>query len=425
MADSSVVTAEFTYTALKPVTTPEIIPNGGSFSGSLEVTIICATDGAEIYYTTDGTEPTTANTKYTGAFNITKTTTVKAIAVKAGMSDSSVAAAIFINTDIVETVATPVITPNGGTFRSTKGVTITCSTEGAEIHYTLNGTDPTAESALYTGKFTVNSTTTVRAIAIKAGMNDSEIASAEFTKSSYSGGGGGSSSGYADEAEPSIDGTSKSWSEIAEVIAKSADGSTITIDMNGVTEIPEEVIKAIAETDSKVEFVADSTFKWIIDGAKITDPVKADLTIDRNVNINTDGLDGTLGTEFSVDGTGIPASLEIKFKAIYGGQFANVYKSENGKLVFAGTAKVGANGRVVLTCVDGEGDYVVMLSEDSALVGDANNDGVVNAFDAAAILRDIVELEKLANPQAADFNVDGTVNAFDAAAILKWVVGIR
>lgn len=46
------------------------------------VTITCATAGATVYYTTDGTAPTTDSTAYTGAFNVEDGTTVKAVAVK-------------------------------------------------------------------------------------------------------------------------------------------------------------------------------------------------------------------------------------------------------------------------------------------------------------------------------------------------------
>ena len=53
-----------------------------------------------------------------------------------------------------------------------------------------------------------------------------------------------------------------------------------------------------------------------------------------------------------------------------------------------------------------------------------DNDGIMNAKDAAAILKDIVEIEPGKNPLMADFNGDGKVNAMDAAAILKRIVGL-
>ena len=55
-----------------------------------EVSISTTTDGATIYYTTDGTEPTTSSTEYTDAFTVSATTNIQAIAVKTGMINSAV-----------------------------------------------------------------------------------------------------------------------------------------------------------------------------------------------------------------------------------------------------------------------------------------------------------------------------------------------
>lgn len=77
-----------------PVATP-VLTGSGSFYGSMTVEISCETEGAVIYYTTDGSEPTESSTRYTGPFEIYETATVKAIAVKDGMAASQVAAATY------------------------------------------------------------------------------------------------------------------------------------------------------------------------------------------------------------------------------------------------------------------------------------------------------------------------------------------
>ncbi len=76
--------------------TPVFIPNGGTFTSSVSVTITCATDGASIFYTSDGTNPSDTNgTAYTSAITLTTTTTLKAIAYASGFDPSDIASATF------------------------------------------------------------------------------------------------------------------------------------------------------------------------------------------------------------------------------------------------------------------------------------------------------------------------------------------
>ncbi len=77
------------------VAAPVIMPGSTQFSDSLEITITCATDGAVIYYTTDGSEPTTGSTVYTEPFMITDNTTVRAFAVKANMDNSAETSEVY------------------------------------------------------------------------------------------------------------------------------------------------------------------------------------------------------------------------------------------------------------------------------------------------------------------------------------------
>lgn len=82
-----------------------------------------------------------------------------------------------------ESVAAPVVDPNGGSFTDAQTVTITCATEGASIYYTTDGSDPTTESTLYTGAFELTESATVKAIAVKNGCLNSEIVTVTFEKS--------------------------------------------------------------------------------------------------------------------------------------------------------------------------------------------------------------------------------------------------
>ena len=80
-----------------------------------------------------------------------------------------------------EQVATPTFDPEEGTYTEAQNVTIACETEDATIHYTTDGTEPTADSPVYSEAIAVGETMTIKAIAMKEGMTDSEIASATYT----------------------------------------------------------------------------------------------------------------------------------------------------------------------------------------------------------------------------------------------------
>ena len=243
---------------------------------------------------------------------------------------------------------------------------------------------------------------------------------------------GGSSGGSSRPSRPTtptntnpvIGGSSKSWSDVAADLAKLAKGAELTIQLNGNTTVPVEVIKVIAEKKLKATFVVDSIKSWKTDGAEITAPAAADLGIISISRLKTDAQRGISGIQFTVSDTGIPTDLEIAFKTEHKGKFANLYKNVNGKLVFVTCAKLGADGRVILPDVANKGDYVALLCEFSDRLGDMDNDGIMNAKDASAILKDIVGLEQGKNPLMADFNGDGTMNAMDASAILKRIVGL-
>ena len=82
---------------------------------------------------------------------------------------------IWVNMDTDEKlkVATPVITPDANK------VTIACETTDSEIHYTLDGSDPTDESTLYSGEVTLESGQIIKAVGILVGMENSNIS--EYT----------------------------------------------------------------------------------------------------------------------------------------------------------------------------------------------------------------------------------------------------
>ncbi len=96
------------------------------FYGSTEVTLDCATDGASIYYTLDGTEPSAASTLYTGPFTITETTNVKAIAVN-GDAISDVASKAFVALTAYSTIAELNALESGEQFAFTGSAVVVAS----------------------------------------------------------------------------------------------------------------------------------------------------------------------------------------------------------------------------------------------------------------------------------------------------------
>lgn len=79
-------------------------------------------------------------------------------------------------------VATPTFTPTGGTYTTAQNVAITCETDGATIHYTTNGDEPTESDATYSSSISVTTTgTTLKAKAFKEGMDASSVATATYT----------------------------------------------------------------------------------------------------------------------------------------------------------------------------------------------------------------------------------------------------
>ena len=86
------------YNSTVAVRTPTFSPDGGTFTSPQSVTISCATDGATIYYTIDGTTPTASSTPYTEPITVSESLTLMAIAVKDN-EQSSVATASFVIKD--------------------------------------------------------------------------------------------------------------------------------------------------------------------------------------------------------------------------------------------------------------------------------------------------------------------------------------
>ena len=164
------------------VDTPLITPNGGTFIDSVVVTLSTDTPDPNIFYTIDDSEPNQSSILYEGQFTISASTTIKAKAFKDAFLPSDTASAMFtIETTPPETVSTPLITPNGGTFIDSVMVTLSTDTPDPNIFYTIDDSEPNQSSFLYEGPFIISASTTIKAKAFKDAFLPSDTASATFT----------------------------------------------------------------------------------------------------------------------------------------------------------------------------------------------------------------------------------------------------
>lgn len=164
-----------TYTDTKEITIQGTKPSAPiiSVSGNSATLTTDAAGSTTIRYTLDGSDPTTTTgTLYSGTIDLsgsaTSPVTIKAITVRDGNASDVTEQTVTL------TLPEPTIAVNG----ETRTVTISSSIAGATIYYTTDGSTPTTSSSQYTGTISgLSYMTTVKAIAVKDGWNDSPVAS--------------------------------------------------------------------------------------------------------------------------------------------------------------------------------------------------------------------------------------------------------
>ena len=169
-------TSQATYTIIKTVEAPTLSHKSGDYNNNIKIEISCATEGSKIYYTTDGTEPTSSSYEYTSPIDVNKNTNIKAIAYKDGLYSTIVEGMYSFHT------ATPEFSQGTTSFNGNLEISLNCTTVGATIYYTTNGTEPTTSSKRYIEPISISETTTVKAFAVKEGYENSTVATAAYTK---------------------------------------------------------------------------------------------------------------------------------------------------------------------------------------------------------------------------------------------------
>lgn len=155
---------------------PILYPEGGLCKEGTLVSMESDFPTATIYYTTDGTDPTTSSNLYIKPIAIDRCMTIKAIAVVEGFGSS--------NATVEEyrvKVEDPVFSIKDKSLVSFDRLELTTGTNDATIWYTMDGTEPSSENGTkYTGPITLRRTVTVKAVALKDGLEPSNVVSAQY-----------------------------------------------------------------------------------------------------------------------------------------------------------------------------------------------------------------------------------------------------
>jgi DNA-binding transcriptional regulator GbsR (MarR family) len=266
------------------VAAPSFSPGAGTYSTAQTVLINDSTSGASMRYTTDGvTTPTeTVGTLYTGSISISTTTTLKAIAYKTGMTDSTVTSGQY--TISPTQVAAPTFNPGAGTYTSPQTVAITTTTSGASIRYTTDGVTTPTETVgtLYSGSVPISTTTTLKAIAYETGMTDSTVTSGLYTINPTQ------------VAAPTFSPAAGTYTSVQRVaITTTTSGASIRYTTDGVT-TPTETVGTLYS--GPVPINVTTTLKAIAYETGLTDSTVTSGLY--TINLTTRSLTGSSGNGF-------------------------------------------------------------------------------------------------------------------------------
>jgi len=361
---SSAVSAKETMPKFT-VKTPVISPAGGSYTGNVSVTITCASPDAEIYYTTDGSAPGRGSTRYTGAFTVTAPATVKAIAVKEGLTDSAEASVTYTkksgggsgsggnggggngnsggNED------------NGGQGSGTNPGNGSTTPQPSVTQPTDTNTNPGNETAPGTGTTPVN-----------PGNGNT----------SRPGAGSGSGTGTPAQGtkQPFIKGEDgkTGWDVIRAEEEKAEEGSVINVDMNGSVVVPGDIFDSIKGKDITITFDMGNGILWSVDGKSITTDKEGDIDFSVKSGVKTvpvDIINNVTGESYSIQISlahegefGFTAVLSIGLGKENAGYTASLYyyNESTGELEFICKDQIAEDGTVSLAFTHAS-DYVIAI----------------------------------------------------------------
>ncbi len=198
------------------VTTPTFSPGTGTYPAAQTVTINDSTSGAEIRYTTDGSDPGESSLAYTGPVSVFTGQTLKARAFKTDWAASATATATY--TFNYGTLSRPVASPDAGQYSNAVSVTLSADA-GATIRFTTNGAEPTSSSAIYSGPIPISTPLTLKAKAFRQDWTTSATLTCAYTFKA---------------AAPTLDLPAGSYTYgTAVVVATATDGASLRYTLNG------------------------------------------------------------------------------------------------------------------------------------------------------------------------------------------------
>ena len=187
LAASSIGSATYTI-QLAAAATPTFSPGTGTYTSTQSVTIADTTPGAVIYYTTNGTAPTTSSAVYSGAISVTANTTVEALAMAPGFAQSAVASAAYV----IQSGGSGGINFAGG-FTSTTGLQLNSVAKVNSSHYLelTDGGTKEATSAFWTTPVNIQAFTTNFTFQLTSAVADGFTFTIQNDSPTAVGGGGG------------------------------------------------------------------------------------------------------------------------------------------------------------------------------------------------------------------------------------------
>ncbi len=339
---------------------PVFNPNGGEFTGSLEVTLTCPTENSSIFYWTGTEEEQGEWIYYNGPFYVTETTTYTAVSTK-GDEISEYVTVTF--TKVEQIVEAPVFTPAAGGFNDRIDVTLTCATPNAQIFYSLDNEIWNQ----YETPIPVTDDITIWAKA-KVGDVESEVVSATYTKNPTT------------TVEVTFDG---------EIDKGNSTGSR-----ESYTVVKEPVTMFVGDglvSSDHYRIYSGSEFKFTSTGAPI-------------IRIDFNGISG-----YTPSGMGMAA-----------GQ-SGTYNSSGTQGYWEGSAQeVAFKLYAQVRCYT---ITVTLAGEAPYLRGDVDNSGDVKIADVSALISYLLSGDaSTVNVNAADCDMNGEVKIADVSALIGYLL---